>query len=427
MLPRLKAFALLLFTTLWGCVSNVGPPLSGPYSVVFELAPIDAKTPGRVGWLATYEANGKVARFRIELEPEPKGSELPAFVRCGLFREPGSDAADLLQELASKLGGRVPPPERGVDVLDVMAVVLGRDLSRGGQGDRIAGTFGSEPRGTWFATKLFLGDGEGEVFLNLDPIRGYGEFSLKDRIYGGAVLVELGRLLQGEASASETQLEARELLAKDQVEPAASETPPPRVNPDAVRIAVLVKEAGAGVDQPQRRQALEHLAKMGPRAGSAVPVFLEALTDEDPIIRGEALRGLPKLRPSPEIAVTAVTPLLNDSYSVNQVRAANALADFGQTSTAVNHLTEFLRGESKNWAAAGLMRLGPESRSAVPLLIEMLEKRKDTHEGYAACRALAAIGRDAASALPALEVASADPDNYIRDAAIHAIREIDGR
>jgi HEAT repeat protein len=125
--------------------------------------------------------------------------------------------------------------------------------------------------------------------------------------------------------------------------------------------------------------------------------------------------------------VAAVTPLLNDSDSVNQVWAANALADFEQINTAVNHLTELLKGEAKNWAAAGLMHLGPESRSAVPLLIEMLETRKDAHEGYAACTALAAIGRDAASALPALKAASTDPDKYIRDAAIHAIREIDGR
>ena len=125
--------------------------------------------------------------------------------------------------------------------------------------------------------------------------------------------------------------------------------------------------------------------------------------------------------------MAAVTPLLNDAYSVNQVWAASALAELGQTSTAVSYLTEFLKGESKSWAAAGLKRLGPESRSAVPLLVEMLEKRKDAREGYAACTALAAIGRDAAIALPALRAASTDPDKYLRDAATYAIREIDGR
>ena len=37
---------------------------------------------------------------------------------------------------------------------------------------------------------------------------------------------------------------------------------------------------------------------MGPRAIDAVPVFLKALEDEDPIIRGEALRGLPAFGPT---------------------------------------------------------------------------------------------------------------------------------
>ena len=149
--------------------------------------------------------------------------------------------------------------------------------------------------------------------------------------------------------------------------------------------------------------------------------------DQDPLIRGEALLGLPKLRPDPQVGVAAVTPLLSDPYPVNQVWAANALADFGQTSTAATYLTVFLKGEANTWAAAGLTRLGPEARGAVPLLMEMLEKRKDAHEGYAACRALAAIGREAASALPALQAASRDPDKYVREAASYAIREIDGR
>lgn len=144
------------------------------------------------------------------------------------------------------------------------------------------------------------------------------------------------------------------------------------------------------------------------------------------IIRGEALRGLPKLRPDPEIGVAAVTPLLSDPYPVNQVWAANALADFGRTEMAAAHLTEFLKGEARSWAAIGLSRLGPEARGAVPLLVATLERRKEANEGYSACMALAAIGRDAASALPALEAASRDPEKSVREAASYAIREIEG-
>ncbi|MGH9388103.1 MAG: HEAT repeat domain-containing protein, partial [Vicinamibacteria bacterium] len=266
-----------------------------------------------------------------------------------------------------------------------------------------------------------------EVFLNLDPIGGYGEFSMKDSVYGGGVLRELGRLLQGEVSATARETAVLERPAPGVAGSLASDTPAPSPNPDVSRIASLLEKAGAGVPQPERRKALETLAKMGPRARDAMPVFLEALADDDPIIRGEALLGLPKLRPDPQIGAAAVTPLLRDSYPVNQVWAANALADFGQSSAAATYLTVFLKGEAKTWAAGGLTRLGPEAKGAVPLLTEMLEERKDAHEAYAACMALAAIGREARSALPTLEAASRDPDKYIRDAASYAIREIDGR
>jgi hypothetical protein len=49
-------------------------------------------------------------------------------------------------------------------------VGIGRDLSRGRGADQYAGAFTSNPKGTWIATKVFLAEGEGEVFLNLDPV-----------------------------------------------------------------------------------------------------------------------------------------------------------------------------------------------------------------------------------------------------------------
>lgn len=414
-----RAALLLLAAALAGCAGKDEPPPSEPGSLVFKLEPVDANEPGRVGWRATYEAGGKVARFRIELLPEPKGTSLPTFVSCSLAREPGSDGSVLLRDLGRTLGGRVPAPGPGVERLDVSAALLGRDLSRGGTGNRVAGTFGSEPKGSWFATKLFLGDGEGEVFLNLDPIGGYGEFSMKDPDSGQAVVRELARLLQGEAVAA-----SADAPADPEVGAAAESTPTtlPTPNPNVVRLA---GKAAPGMRQPERRAALESLAQMGPRAREAVPVFLKALEDEDPIIRGAALRGLPALRPDSQIGIAAVTPLLKDSYPVNQVWAAEALAAFGDTRKAVTYLTVLLKGEARNYAAAGLTAIGPEARGATPLLIEMLENRKDPGDGYAACRALAAIGRDAASALPALRAASQDVSKTVRDAAIYAIREIE--
>jgi hypothetical protein len=400
-----------------GCGPGQRPPTTDAGSVVFEIEAVEATTPGRLGWRATYRAGGVIARFLVELQPEPEGVRLPAFVRCALAREPGSDASVLLRDLGRALGGPVPTPGRGVQRLDVPAVLLGRDLTRGGGGNVIAGIFGSEPKGDWIATKLFLGESEGEVFLNLDPVGGYGEFSLKDRSYGRAVLSELGRLLQGDTTGG---------VAATDVEPVELPTPTPTPDNVARRVAELSREAGPGVRQADRRQALESLARLGPPARAAIPLFLQALGDEDPVIRGEAVLGLPGLRPDPQAGAAAVRPLLKDPFEFIQVRASTALAEFGEIQVAANHLTVLLKGDSKVSAAGALARFGPEARSAVPLLIEMLENRESPYEGYWACRALAAIGRDASRALPALRAASEDVDTSVRKCAIFAVGEIEG-
>jgi hypothetical protein len=401
------------------CARTEPAPHSGPDSLIFRLDAAEGR-PGRVGWLAIYGAEGRTARFRIELAPEPKGATLPAFVPCTLVREADSDASVLLRDLARALGTRPPPPRPGVGELELTAVVLGRDLSRGRGDDWIAGGFTSKPKGTWIATKLFFGDDAGEVFLNLDPIGGFGEFAMKDPAYGPAVVRDLGRLLQGPVVSARA-------AAEPPTTPAPTPVPTPSPEPAGVDLAPFLERAAPGRLQPERMKALGALAKMGPRASEAVPVFLKALEDSDPLIRGEALRGLPRLRPDPGVATAAVTPLLKDTYPVNAVWAAEALAELGDTRTAVTYLTVFLKGDARSWAAAALTRLGPAARKAVPALIEMLETRRNPEEGYAACRALAAIGRDAASALPALKAAERDADKHVRDAASFAVREIEGR
>jgi hypothetical protein len=60
--------------------------------------------------------------------------------------------------------------------------------------DAIGGTFTSSKPGDWIALKLFLADGEGEVYMNLDPVAGQGEFAAKDPEYAEVVLRELARV-----------------------------------------------------------------------------------------------------------------------------------------------------------------------------------------------------------------------------------------
>ena len=72
-------------------------------------------------------------------------------------------------------------------------------------------------------------------------------------------------------------------------------------------------------------------------------------------------------------------------------------------------------------------RVGEYAGPAVPALIEMLEQRQDPGIGYSACSALAAIGRGAAAALPALRAAVNDRDKSLSASASEAIRKIEGR
>jgi HEAT repeat protein len=166
---------------------------------------------------------------------------------------------------------------------------------------------------------------------------------------------------------------------------------------------------------------------MGPRAAKAIPVFLTALTDEDAVIRSAALEGFTKLKPDPQIGIVAVRPLLKDPFATNQTAAARALIDFGETQAGVTYLVAFLQGRGRSAAAAAIAQIGPDARSAVPGLIQMLESARNADERYWACRALAAIGRDASPALPVLEAAAASSDPSVRGAARYALTEIQHR
>ena len=58
----------------------------------------------------------------------------------------------------------------------------------------IGGSFTSTKPGEWIACKVFLADGEAEVYLNINPVIGQGEFTTKDPEYGAVVLRELAKV-----------------------------------------------------------------------------------------------------------------------------------------------------------------------------------------------------------------------------------------
>jgi hypothetical protein len=190
----------LLVLSMMACWQSGGPAkaprIPDGDSVSFDVkltnGPADLKQPTL--WLATHKSKGHVATFRVELSAtgKPSGGSMPFTFGKGRFlSEPGSDSAELMQALKKALQAKALPgkPKR-VKEMPFEFVVLGIGGHR-----EPDGSFDSRKKGTWIALKLFLGDDQGEVFLNLDPVSGKGEFSMKDSDYGNYVVSRLAQVL----------------------------------------------------------------------------------------------------------------------------------------------------------------------------------------------------------------------------------------
>ncbi|HET9839707.1 MAG TPA: hypothetical protein VFR84_15885 [Candidatus Angelobacter sp.] len=145
-------------------------------------------------WSATYTSNGHTAKFLIELNAKSKSSAGPIPISFGKGRflaQPGSDSTTLIAALKKALQAKkVPAKPKRVAEVPFEYAILGR-----GQHRAPDGSFNSQQPGDWITLKLFFGDDEGEVFLNLNPVTGKGEFSIKDADYGDYVVGKLAQVL----------------------------------------------------------------------------------------------------------------------------------------------------------------------------------------------------------------------------------------
>jgi len=179
---------------------KIQPHFSGDElpDVTFDMTPAKTESvPAAVQlYDCTYQARGKTAKFRLEFkQTRPMEGEIPVAPGEGRFLAlAGSDNSVLLEDLKKALDAQHMPsrspriPELGFD-----AVVLGQNQSRG-----TSGGFSSKPPGDWILIKLFFPKGRGdkaEMFLNLNPVLGKGEFSLKDSDYGDYLLQEFAKVL----------------------------------------------------------------------------------------------------------------------------------------------------------------------------------------------------------------------------------------
>jgi len=177
--------------------TEVEPHLQGdePPTVVFDLKEVAGGSSDGHLFDCVYQSGGKTARFRLLFKQNrPVSGQIPMAWAEGKFLSiAGSENSVLLGELKKALDAkRIPPHTVKIPELPFDAVILGERQSRSASGG-----FSNHPPGDWQTVKLFFpkGGDDGEVFFNLNPVLGKGEFSIKDSDYGDYLLAELSKVL----------------------------------------------------------------------------------------------------------------------------------------------------------------------------------------------------------------------------------------
>lgn len=176
-------------------------------------------------------------------------------------------------------------------------------------------------------------------------------------------------------------------------------------------------------DPSERIRALviTSLAQVG--NSSMVPLIAARLSqDKKPFVRKAAAFALGRFQ-SNEGTMALVAALKDKDIEVRGA-AAVALGDYADAAAieplerALEDKAEFVRAQS----ARALGANGSAARRAVPRLIKLLTSDKEQEVKRQAATALGRIGDRAA--LPALERAERDPDPYLSQAALEAIKMI---
>jgi hypothetical protein len=133
--------------------------------------------------------------MRMPTPSETHDSPVP-MVRGKLRRVRSAHGQPLIEAIAHAFAAdSVPRAVEKVDSLTITVGVLGTQLAHQSGASIYAGEFTSDTPGDWIAAKLFLGDGETEVFLAINPHTGEAQLFTKDPEYANAVVQEFARIL----------------------------------------------------------------------------------------------------------------------------------------------------------------------------------------------------------------------------------------
>ncbi|MHC4924565.1 MAG: HEAT repeat domain-containing protein [Planctomycetota bacterium] len=165
-------------------------------------------------------------------------------------------------------------------------------------------------------------------------------------------------------------------------------------------------------------------SERAPHFGLALQGAVEALADEDALVRVRAARDLERLAAWSDRCLPVLARALRDEDDEVREIAAMALAARGED--GVPHLSEVLASKDPEHGAvalAALRHLGPAAHDAVPALIDLCGNEGSMLR-MDAIRALGAVGPAAAEAVPVLEGIAAGEAAGLGAEAVRALRRI---
>lgn len=177
-----------------------------------------------------------------------------------------------------------------------------------------------------------------------------------------------------------------------------------------------------------RRQAVEGLRNLGPKALAAIPILIEMTGDRDEHLRFLSMDTLGAIGPEAAAAVPRLIHALHEDKYFIRWRAASALGEMGpRAQAAIPSLVQCLSassdGELSKRISWTLKALLPSSGYSLDPLIEVLRSSSRMNR-TAAARALSGLGEMASAAVPALTEALQAGDEWLRHEACMTLEAI---
>jgi HEAT repeat protein len=176
-----------------------------------------------------------------------------------------------------------------------------------------------------------------------------------------------------------------------------------------------------------RKECAIAIQKLGPKAKAAVPDLMKALETSDPEVQAEILDALAQIGPEAKAGIPAAVKLLNSPIPMVQYTALHFLGALGKAAQdAVPAIEKAYNGPDefgKAVAAWALVSIDPNPENikrAIPWMIKALSHESPQVRMHAAMM-LGKIGQGNPAAKAALEQATKDEEESVRNAAESAL------